>query len=126
MSYLARSIAVMTRPASANDGRTIYIRSGRVTIRLGRARYRRPSTPTKVERSNWLLRRNGAEGLFAGSRYLVPVDFAIEPDSDPATCPYIGRPEEAVRLGCDEFCLNSRECGTPQMWEVVIVVAIGP
>ncbi len=85
-----------------------------------------PSTPTQVKSSDELLRCDRAEGLFAYDHDLFPVDFAVKTNSEPATSPDIRWPEESVGLRRDEFILDVRWSRTPQVRELVIVVAIEP
>src|SRR5262245_12306557 len=65
-------------------------------------------------------------GLLADGRDLAPVDPPVEADPDPATSAHVGWPEEALGLGLHEFPLRPGRSRTPEVRELVLVVAVGP
>src|SRR5690606_15281677 len=68
--------------------------------------------------------RDRAVGVLAQLGDLLPVDRAVQADPDPAPAAHVGRAEEPVRIGGDEFGLYAGWCGTPQVRERVLVVTV--
>src|SRR3984885_11094101 len=58
--------------------------------------------------------------------YLRPVRVTVQPDADPAPAAHVRRAEEPGWPGGGEFLLRSRQACTPQVRELVVVVAVGP
>src|SRR6516225_3825971 len=79
-----------------------------------------------VEEGCQPVRGNGPVGVPAQLSDLGPVQVAVEADADPSPVADIGRPEEPAGLGGDEFVLGSGRARTPQVREVMIMVAGGP
>src|SRR3954468_21363601 len=82
--------------------------------------------PRRVDGSRQLLRGDSPIGVGAHGGDFVPIDPAVQSNTDPSPAAYVRRPEESVRLGVDQLVLGSGWRGTPQVREVMIVVAIRP
>lgn len=107
------------------------IRAGSVTRRSVEARERSANLRLSPggsfpEKASEARRCHGAVGVLAQHLHRSPVDAAVEPHPDPAATSDIRRAEEPLRIGFDQGFLDTRPCCAPQMWEFVVVVALGP
>src|ERR1700753_4419268 len=57
---------------------------------------------------------------------LGPVALTAEAAAEPAATAAVRRAEDAVRFGLDQLGLSAGRGGTPQVRELVLVVALGP
>lgn len=80
----------------------------------------------KIESGDELLRRNGTKRFLAHSCELVPIELAIESDPNPAPSSYVGWAEEPIGFAGDELRLRTGWSGAPQVWEVIVMVAVRP
>ena len=63
-------------------------------------------------------------GVLDDARQLVPVEPAVEANSEPAMVPVVGRDEEALRVGVCEQRLDPVAGGTPER-EATVAVVVG-
>ena len=80
----------------------------------------------RVECGDQFGRRHSPVGVFTDRGHLGPVDVPVETYSQPASAADVRWAEEPLGLGVDEFGLDAGGGGTPQMGEIVVVVAARP
>src|SRR5580704_18300338 len=87
-----------------------------ITSRIARA-------ALAVEEGGQPGRRDDPVRVLAQLRDLGPVHLAVQPDADPPPAADVRRPEEPTGPGRHQLVLGSGQARTPQMRQVVGVVA---